>query len=88
MGFKKKSYNPTLLFFIIFFTEDERGSIQSQEVKRSIVLRNEKAGPRPLREGAAGNTKTAIKSGENQETGAGDEVRTRDPYLGKVMLYH
>lgn len=20
--------------------------------------------------------------------GAGDEIRTRDPYLGKVMLYH
>ena len=22
------------------------------------------------------------------ESGAGDEIRTRDPHLGKVMLYH
>jgi hypothetical protein len=24
----------------------------------------------------------------SREAGAGDEARTRDPYLGKVVLYH
>ena len=27
-------------------------------------------------------------TGASEATGAGDEARTRDPYLGKVVLYH
>lgn len=29
-----------------------------------------------------------LSSGASNEAGAGDEARTRDPYLGKVVLYH
>ena len=28
-----------------------------------------------------------LKSLANTETGAGDEIRTRDPQLGRLMLY-
>ena len=41
------------------------------------------AGDEPNKEGRA------LSDGRSSfETGAGDEIRTRDPYLGKVMLYH
>lgn len=29
----------------------------------------------------------ALTLGNTEEFGAGDEIRTHDPYLGKVMLY-
>lgn len=32
--------------------------------------------------------KSGVKAGSLKKAGAGDEARTRDPDLGKVVLYH
>src|SRR5262245_48705570 len=44
-------------------------------------------GVRPLDEGAAGLFLEWLPAHDGQENGAEDGTRTRDPHLGKVMLY-
>ena len=41
----------------------------------------------PLDEGAAGRILERLPARAGQENGAEDGTRTRDPHLGKVMLY-
>ena len=42
----------------------------------------------PLDEGAAGVVQERLRELPGQMNGAEDGTRTRDPHLGKVMLYH
>ena len=41
----------------------------------------------PLDEGAAAELRDSFRAIPGQENGAEDGTRTRDPHLGKVMLY-